>query len=198
MKKFYTIIGQQHIGKVNYGHKNMTLKCMFPITAHISTVIKEGEKFEVVAVDSFDTMDSHKNVELLKEELQESFNNSFEFHYVNAHFEHEQKSQIQTFMCLYETFKENDQVYFDITFGLKPTPMTVFVSCNYAQKFISGLKICDVVYAHYTFGMDENYVHPIVDVTSLFLLNNLIESISRFEEKDPMKFLKTVFNFDEM
>ena len=46
--------------------------------------------------------------------------------------------------------------------------------------------------------MDEDYVHPIVDVTSLFLLNNLIESISRFEEKDPMKFLKTVFNFDEM
>ena len=95
MKKFYTIIGQQHIGKVNYGHKNMTLKCMFPITAHISTVIKEGEKFEVVAVDSFDTMDSHKNVELLKEELEKSFNSSFEFHYVNAHFEHEQKSQIQ-------------------------------------------------------------------------------------------------------
>ena len=151
MKKFYTIIGQQHIGKVNYGHKNMTLKCMFPITAHISTVIKQGEKFEVVAVDSFDTMDSHKNVELLKEELEKSFNNSFEFHYVNAHFEHEQKSQIQTFMRLYETFKENDQVYFDITFGLKPTPMTVFVSCNYAQKFIPGLKICDVVYAHYTF-----------------------------------------------
>ena len=87
MKKFYTIIGQQHIGKVNYGHKNLTLKCMFPITAHISTVIKEGEKFEVVAVDSFDTMDSHKNVELLKEELKKSFNNDFEFHYVNAHFD---------------------------------------------------------------------------------------------------------------
>ena len=53
-------------------------------------------------------------------------------------------------------------------------------------------------YLDLKFGMDENYVHPIVDVTSLFLLNNLIESISRFEEKDPMKFLITVFNFDEM
>ena len=80
--------------------------------------------------------------------------------------------QIQTFMRLYETFKENDQVYFDITFGLKPTPMTVFVSCNYAQKFIPGLKICDVVYAHYTFGMDEIMCIQLWMSQVCFLLNN--------------------------
>ena len=45
--------------------------------------------------------------------------------------------------------------------------------------------------------MDEDYVHPIVDITSLFLLNNLIETISKFENEDPMQFLKNVFDVEE-
>lgn len=199
MKKFYTIIGQQHTSKANYEdvNKNRITQCVFPITAHILSVIEKGEVFELVAVDSFNSSDSHENMELLNKELMEYFGDSFTLSCVNAHFEHERKAQMQIFMRLYETFKENDEVYFDITFGLKPTPMTVFVSCNYAQKFIPGLKIRDVVYAHYIFGMDEDYVHPIVDITSLFLLNNLIETISKFEDKDPMQFLKNVFDVDE-
>ena len=166
---------------------------MFPITAHILSVVKKGEKFNVVAVDSFVSNDSYENIALLREELREYFGDLFTMKVVNAHFEHEREEQVHTFMSIYETFEENDDVYFDITFGLKPTPLTVFVSCNYAQKFIPGLKIRDVVYAHYKFGMDEDYVHPIVDITRLFLLNNLIEMISKFETDDPMQFLKNVF-----
>lgn len=196
MKKFYTIIGQQYLEGGKYKDRDLILDCIFPITAHILSVIKKKEIFEVVVVDSFNTEESHLNVNLLRKELEMYFDKDFEFHYVNVDFGHEQKTQIQTFMHLYETFKENDEVYFDITFGLKPIPMTVFVSCNYAQRFILGLKICDVVYAHYEYGKDKDYVHPIVDVTSLFLLNNLIETISRFEKKNPMDFLKNVFELE--
>ena len=189
MKKFYTIIGEKQILKTKYESvdKNLITKCVFPITAHILSVVKKGEKFNVVAVDSYE------NIALLREELREYFGDLFTMKVVNAHFEHEREEQVHTFMSIYETFEENDDVYFDITFGLKPTPLTVFVSCNYAQKFIPGLKIRDVVYAHYKFGMDEDYVHPIVDITRLFLLNNLIEMISKFETDDPMQFLKNVF-----
>lgn len=195
MKKFYTIIGEKQILKTKYESvdKNLITKCVFPITAHILSVVKKGEKFNVVAVDSFVSNDSYENIALLREELREYFGDLFTMKVVNAHFEHEKEEQVHTFMSIYETFEENDDVYFDITFGLKPTPLTVFVSCNYAQKFIPGLKIRDVVYAHYKFGMDEDYVHPIVDITRLFLLNNLIEMISKFETDDPMQFLKNVF-----
>lgn len=196
MKKFYTIIGQQYLEGGKYKDRDLILDCIFPITAHILSVIKKKEIFEVVVVDSFNTEESRLNVNLLRKELEMYFDKDFEFHYVNVDFGHEQKTQIQTFMRLYETFKENDEVYFDITFGLKPIPMTVFVSCNYAQRFIPGLKVCDVVYAHYEYGKDKDYVHPIVDVTSLFLLNNLIETISRFEKKNPMDFLKNVFELE--
>ena len=79
MKKFYTIIGQQHTSKANYGdvNKNRITKCVFPITAHILSVIEKGEVFEVVAVDSFDSSDSHENIELLNKELTEYFGDSF-------------------------------------------------------------------------------------------------------------------------
>ena len=55
MKKFYTIIGEKPILKTKYESvdKNLITKCVFPITAHILSVVKKGEKFNVVAIDSF-------------------------------------------------------------------------------------------------------------------------------------------------
>lgn len=200
MKKIYTMIGQQELSKSYYGNQNRELyksctqSVLFPITTYISTIIKPTDSFSVVLVDSFNNERSHKNIELLKEELRSIFNNTFDISVVNANFEYTQKAQIETFIQLYKTFEEGDEIYFDITFGLKPTPMTVFVSCNYAQQFIKNIKIKKMVYAHYDFNQDEDYIHPIIDITSLFLLNDLISTLSDMDSSSPMQFIERVFN----
>ena len=93
MKKFYTIIGEKPILKTKYESvdKNLITKCVFPITAHILSVVKKGEKFNVVAIDSFASNDSYENIALLREELREYFGDLFTMKVVNAHFEHEKE-----------------------------------------------------------------------------------------------------------
>lgn len=203
MKKIYTIIGQQELSKSFYGDANHQLygdfneKTMFPITTYLSKIVKKGEEFIVVVVDAFDSEKSNNNIVKLKDEITSYYGDNFSYEVMKANFAYEQKAQIQTFMELYKTFKPNDEVYFDITFGLKPTPMTVFVACNYAKKFIEGIKICNLVYAHYDFNADENAIHPIIDITSIFLLNNLIDTLSDMNSTKPMNFIEKVFDLGD-
>lgn len=198
MKKIYTMLGQQNTNLSLYGNEDGTLfknfdsKVKFPLSAFLSTIVKKDEPFIVVAVDSFDSPASKENNLLLEQELKNIYGNSCEYRYMKANFTYCQKGQVETFKELYNSFESGDEVYFDITFGLKPTPMTVFVACNYVQKFMKDVKIKRLVYAHYDFN-DPDRVHPIVDVTSLFLLNSLIDTLSMMDSQKPMDFISQVF-----
>lgn len=202
MKKIYTIVTQQTMTKSFYGDANQQLfenrkeAVYFPLTAYLSTIISEEENFTVLALDSFDSVESHKNYELLKEELEAYYPGHVNVEKIDASFEHNQAGQIKTFNKLYKTFEENDDVYFDVTFGLRPIPMTVFVACNYAKKLLKNVNICNIIYAHYQFGKDDSFVHSIVDITSLFLLNNLIDSLSESKNPNPDYIINLFFNPD--
>lgn len=203
MKKIYTMIGQQKLNKNFYGDVNHQLftkdktSVYFPITAYLFSIIDDNEKFKVLIVDSFNSSASKQNIKLLNEELNYFFSKTVTIEIINTNFAYDQKGQISTFKKLYKTFEFNDEIYFDITFGLKPTPMTIFVTCNYAQKFIENVSIKSMIYAHYSFEADDSYVHPIIDITSLFLLNNLIDTLSQMQSSDPTKFIDSIFKIDE-
>lgn len=203
MKKIYTMLCQQEVGVNYYGDANnrkfanFDYKVHFPVVAYLSTIIEKDEKFKLIVLDSFSSEGSNRNYKILEDELNQYYPNQFEMVRLDVAFEHNQKGQISTFMKLYQTIEENDEIYFDITFGLKPTPMTAFVSCNYAQKFVKNVTISNLVYAHYNFEADEEYVQPIVDITSLFLLNNMLETLSKMNSSNPMGFLKSVFKVED-
>ena len=199
MKKIYTMLGQQKINTCFYGNEDHTLynnfdkKVKFPVTVYLSTILKDEETCTVVAIDSFGTESSAENRLFLEEELHSFYGERVQFEYLNADFSYSQKGQIETFKIIYNSFKPKDEVYFDITFGLKPTPMTVFVACNYVNKFMKDVKIKRLFYAHFDFNNPEQ-VHPIIDVTSLFLLNSMIDTLSMMESENPMSFIDQVFD----
>lgn len=199
MKKIYTLLGQQKIGMSFYGnedhtlYKNFSEKVQFPITAYLSTILKGSETCKVVAIDSFGTEATRKNRILLEEELHKFYGDRIHFEYLDAALSYTQKGQIEAFKIIYNSFEPQDEVYFDITFGLKPTPMTVFVACNYVRKFMKDVKIKRLFYAHYDFNNPEQ-VHPIIDVTSLYLLNSMIDTLSMMDSENPMEFIDQVFD----
>ena len=75
--------------------------------------------------------------------------------------------------------------------------MLVMVACNYAYKFVEDVSIKKIFYTLYDFSKDENYVHKIIDMTSLFYLEQFLQKTSVENSKDPTKLIDLLFFKDE-
>lgn len=201
MKKFYTMVAQQNIERSYYGDEQGKLypKCQkqvhMPLIVTLINEVKENENFTVLAMDSFQNPASQHNYELLKEELEEHFPGRYTLEHINAPVEINMEGQIALFKKLYRTFEADDEVYFDITFGYKLIPMTILVACNYAKKFVDGMRVRKLMYAVYDFTKKEDptYVHRILDVTSIFYLNDFIDKLAQFDTQDPTVLIDQIF-----
>ncbi|MDO4467857.1 MAG: TM1812 family CRISPR-associated protein [Bacillota bacterium] len=203
MKKFYTVLGlspkdpqSKYVDEFGKEYPKCTEKVYFPITPYISSVIEEGEKFILYAIDSGQNEHTLRKKGLLEEELNKYYPGQVDFRYLEANLEQDTKGQVSTFKTLYETFVEDENehydVYFDFTFGYRPTPMTIFVACNYADKFLKNVKIKNLIYSQFNHA-NPNGAQPIIDITSLYLLNNLIDTLSMMNSSKPMEFIDKVF-----
>lgn len=204
MKKIYTVLGlSPQDPKSNYVNEygeefKCTDKVYFPITAYLTSLIKDNESFILYAVDSGQNEHTLRKNKLLQEEIEKYFPGQCDYRYLKADLESNAKGQIATFKKLYNTFIADEgtfEVYFDVTFGFRPTPMTIFVACNYAEKFLDNIKIKNLIYSQFDFK-NKDKPQLIVDITSLFLLNNIIDTLSSMNSSNPMKFLDGIFNVE--
>ncbi|MEG1474207.1 MAG: TM1812 family CRISPR-associated protein [Longicatena sp.] len=199
MKKIFTIVGQQKLEERFFGDSDGVLypECKKKVKSSLLPTllrnIEKKETFKILALDSFKTEYSDTNYKLLEEELNDNFPGQFEIERLYAPVKGSGKDQVAIFKAIYQKFEEDDEIYFDITFGMKPTPMAVLVACNFAKKFVKGVRIRKLIYTLYDFTKDENYVHKIIDVTSLFYLDQLIDTMSSMESSNPTAFIESVF-----
>lgn len=195
MKKVYTMLPQQDTKYTFYGnserqlYKNCQEKVKYAIEAYLSDVIKEGEEFKLIVIDSFKSEKSEMRFNELKDNVTTKYNDKVIVEKLHLNLTENTDSQVNLFKGVYKTFEENDEVYFDITFGLKPNPISVMIALNYGVNFIKNFTVKRIVYAYYTFGAPEDYVHPFINVTSLFYMNQLIEKMGQMGVKDPTTFI---------
>lgn len=195
MKKVYTMLPQQETHYTYYGnaerelYKNCQEKVKFAIEAYLADIIEEGERFKLIIIDSFDNEMSEYRYNELKNNVESKYKDSVVVERLCLRLDENTSSQVNLFKGVYKTFEENDEVYFDITFGLKPNPISVMIALNYGVNFINNFKVKRIVYAYYKFGMPEDYVHPFINITSLFYMNQLVEKMGQMGIQDPTAFI---------
>lgn len=206
MKKFYTVLGlsnsdpkSKYVNEFGEEYPKCREEVYFPITAFISSVVNEDEPFILYAIDSGQNVNTERKAKLLENEINYYFKGKCNFRYLEANLESNTKGQVETFKKIYNTFIDDNydqyEIYFDITFGFRPTPMTIFVACNYAEKFLNNVKIKNLIYSQYNHD-DPKGAQTIIDITSLYLLNNLIDTLSILKSSKPMDFIDKVFKLD--
>ena len=88
----------------------------------------------------------------------------------------------------------NSQIYADITFGPKPLPMILMCALSFAEKFLN----CDVksvIYGKVNFDDNNKVTSPeLYDVTSLYYLNNLTNSMIAADGKEARQNLDEFFS----
>lgn len=199
MKKIYTMLGQQKLNMQYYGDENGQLyegfkeKVQWSLIVTLHNIIEQGEKFKVIVLDSFQSEQALENYKALEKELNQYFKDQYSLERIECKELENNKGQLKVFKTIYQTFEKGDQLYFDITFGLKPTPMLVMVACNYAYKFVEDISIKRIFYTLFDFTKDSEYVHKIIDMTSLFYLEQFLQKESEIASKDPTKLMDLLF-----
>lgn len=77
--------------------------------------------------------------------------------------------------------KEDDVLYIDITFGMKPYTFSMFIAAAYAVKAAMNIKVALVAYAERYDGSDSTLKEKSIgyDLTSLFYLNEIAGNVEK-------------------
>ena len=73
--------------------------------------------------------------------------------------------------------QDDDEIYADMTYGLKSYTLAMFVAFNYVVRACNDVHIKQMIYAQfYSGGKDKPGVVDIIDITSLFRINNIVNN----------------------
>lgn len=171
---------------------------VFPINAMLTENLKKDDEVNVILLRTLDKDgNSDKNTSLFIKEL-DSINSKIgakiTYETVDSEFKETKDNHEARLKAILDKLEENSQIYADITFGPKPFPMILMCVLSFAEKFLN----CDVksvVYGKVNFDENNKATSPeLYDVTSLYYLNNLTNSMVAADGKEARKNLDEFFS----
>jgi len=197
-KKFITVIAEQ----INFESRiydcgddkrlEYNRKTHYPIANVIYNAVEDGETIEVVAVKK-DGITSDKNLDILKSDLdciEKEKNIQIKYSIITRPKKETKRSHIEYFYQLINEIKDNDLIYADITYGTKPGPFILFAALNYANRLKKNVGIESIVYGGIDWDTKHSYIY---DVTQLFYMNSIVETIAAEGVEEAEKVVETLF-----
>ncbi len=201
MKKFITVISMQPSDKFNAVHYSAQegdtllendIKTHYPILIAIRNTVIKREKIAVNIVVTDNCEYVPKNKDTFMEELNEARDEiGFEYELKEIHTSMKETSDkhLELFEDIIKSIDKDDELYTDVSYGEKPTPMVMMMVLNYAYDLCENTDIKAVIYGakNHATGTTEVY-----DVTSLFYMNSVIQKLSSIKPADPLGFIRNV------
>lgn len=96
-------------------------------------------------------------------------------------------TQLDTFGKITEKTDDGDILYVCMSYGSKAVPVIQMMAMNYAYKVRKNVSIGCVVYGSVDFNTKEMCIY---DITSLFYMNQIIDTIAEMKPADPASAVK--------
>ena len=178
MKKKLDSMNYYGTGNVNSSYNKPVI---YPINAVLAENLKKNDDVKIVLLRTLDKAgNSGINSGLFIQELDEinaGIGAKISYETLDSDFIETKNNHETRLKAMLDIIDENCQIYADITFGPKPLPMILMCVLSFAEKFLN----CDVktvVYGKVNFDDNNKAGSPeLYDVTSLYYLNNLTNSM---------------------
>lgn len=205
MKKFICTIPLQvnnrELEKVVYdAMDNKKLKydeaVSFPIIPVINGYVKDGEKIELLVLKQ-KAEGTDSNFTAFQEQvaqLCDKRNIVFEIKIINIIFDETSGTHLKTFLSLIEQIQEKDDLYACMTYGTKPIPIVEMMVLNYASRNLRQVHVGCIVYGQKSWEKKTNVIY---DITSLFVMDEVVHEIASMNMRDPLKYIKDIMSFTE-
>lgn len=203
MKKFITSIPFQptdKFEKVRYAAQENDkllandIETRYPIIVAIKNSVRKGENISVAIIAANEHQNVGKNKELFCEELDALKANigfEYELKEIPTTTAETPEKHLELFEEIISIFEENDEIYADITYGTKPTPIVMMMALSYAYEMCSNTDVKAVIYGA------KNHVTSkteIFDESCLFYMNSVIHKMAQTKPSDPLKFIRNILD----
>lgn len=177
---------------------NYSKPVMFAINAVLAETLKKGDEVRVVLLRTLDkASNSGKNSGLFMQEL-DSINSEIgakiSYETLESEFKETKDIHETRLKEILDKIEENTEIYADITYGPKPLPMILMCVISFAEKFLN-CEVKSVIYGKVDFDDNNKPCNPeLYDVTSLYYLNNLTNSMVAYSGKEARQSLNEFFS----
>lgn len=177
---------------------NYSKPVMFAINAVLAETLKKGDEVRVVLLRTLDKAgNSGKNSGLFMQEL-DSINSEIgakiSYETLESEFKETKDIHETRLKEILDKIEENTEIYADITYGPKPLPIILMCVISFAEKFLN-CEVKSVIYGKVDFDDNNKPCNPeLYDVTSLYYLNNLTNSMVAYSGKEARQSLNEFFS----
>ena len=200
LKQFYvpiSMLPKEKLKRIGYSwegrpDREKIFSC-FPSIPMIKNNLSAEDNCDIIAIKTNDAAGrTEYNFTVFEDELKQlSQEKGMEIKVskiINIEHNETKEKHTKFFYDLCKSYVEGSEVYFDITYGTKVSPIAQFATLVYAEKN-RNCTIAEVIYGKYT-HIDGDETGTIYDITSLYELNMLINNCSMLPGVDIDKILK--------
>ena len=207
MKKFITFVSMQpknSLLKVNYipvDNEDIVdnVQVYFPISVLVQSYAESDETVSLVCIMESDNDDIRTNYETLKDEMQticKTKNVNIEFLPVYTDKKENAASHLKVFRELIEIINDGDEIYACCTYGTKSIPVLEMMALNYAYRVRDNVSIKSIAYGKVDRDKGEVLSAHLYDITSLFYMNQLVNTLAEQKVKDPDRVMKSLLGIE--
>ncbi len=167
----------------------------FPVLPLIHGYVDAGEAIEVHVL----TTDGHKNasenyLEMERKiyELCQQRGASCSVSKIGISFNETIETHLNTFKTLIGLISDGDTLLVDITFGSKCLPIIMMMAMNYGYRVCKDCTVDCLVYGSMDFRDGHPFGRRIFDITSLFLMDQIVNELAKSRNKNPMETIESI------
>ncbi len=203
-KKFITVIPLQPPQKLN---KNIyeavdneelayDKETSFPVIPLIAGYTKKGESIEVIAIrhDYENSIENYKKFEQELKALSEEQEFSYYLKKIEIPYDNSMIEHMKTFSILASLINDGDEINACLTYGTKPLSIVELMTLNYAYRIKKDCSYGALVYGELDHNSGKGKLY---DITSLFIVDDMIHNASKYGIVDPIEYIKARIEEDE-
>ena len=172
----------------------------FPVIAVLARTLAKGDDVKVVLLSKIDANGISANYAgLFQQELNEinrKIGANIEYVTIPTPFVETRQVHEKLFCSMVDKLEDGAEIIGDITYGPKPLPIIMFSVMSFAEKFFHA-EIKNIIYGKVEFvhGKSAPQNPMIFDLTPLYYLNSLTNTMEFSSSEDAVKALKDIIDF---
>ncbi len=204
MKKIITVAPLQHVeaGNLIYDAVNneklqYDVPVCFPVLPLIHGYVESGEAVEVLVLTTENHETAQGNYQKIECEvtgLCESIGASCTVSKIDIPFDETVEAHLNTFKTLIGKISDGDTAFVDMTYGSKCQALILMMAMNYGYRACKDCTIECFVYGSKDFRDGHPCGQRIYDITSLFLMDQIVNELAKGKNKNPMKAIESILN----
>lgn len=202
MKKILTIAPMQHVepgdlaySAVNNERLQYDTPACFPVLPLIHGYVSAGEVIEVYVLTTEDhktAADNYLEMERKIDDLCRQIGASCSVRKIGVPFNETNETHLNTFKTLIGLISDGDTLLVDVTFGTKCVPIIMMMAMNYGYRVCKDCTIDCMVYGSMDFRDGHPFGRRIFDITSLFLMDQIVNELAKSRNREPMKVIESI------